>query len=611
MTHLHFTFGPVQSFVAQARRTRDLYAGSFLLSHLSMAAMKAAQEEGGVVILPDYASLEKLTGEHAIAPNRFIAQFEDEAAATKAGALASEALQAAWEHIATIVWTRFVQPIADHGHDTREIWDRQISCFWEIAWAEGPENETDLLDRRKNWRTPRRTVEGGDHCTLMGQWQELSGFLFSKQRQQQTTFWKTLRDQSRVRDLDLEDDERLCAIALVKRFFPQVSKDAIGREIPMQNWPSTVSIAALPWQLTIRDNPKRHAQAKAYAELVAHEPGAIASSARRIPSLAAFTSAGKFNTISGNFLNRTALENPRSTPLNPTTQRKDLIKALRDLEHASHDQAGNHYALMLMDGDHMGTLIQKHGPQSVSNALTHFSKEVPILIEEHDGITIYAGGDDLLAMLPLTRALNAVRAVRELYKQSFKTLAESISATISAGLVFAHYKNAFSYVLHEAHHLLDDLAKDSAGRDAIAIGILKGSGLACRWVGIFDHFNSGPTHCFDPLLRAYRRGEDNEHAALSSSFLYNLGARFQELFEEAGYDISHLQKLLVAEYLHGRLSNDPAKAQQQRTEAEHLMQQLLHVCQQSSTAAPGGKRLSLDGARLIKFLALDGKEGAE
>ncbi|MBA5248658.1 MAG: hypothetical protein FE834_03865, partial [Gammaproteobacteria bacterium] len=30
-TTLHFSLGPVQGFIGQARRTRDLWAGSFLL----------------------------------------------------------------------------------------------------------------------------------------------------------------------------------------------------------------------------------------------------------------------------------------------------------------------------------------------------------------------------------------------------------------------------------------------------------------------------------------------------------------------------------------------------------------------------------------------------
>ena len=38
---LHFTLGPVQSFVAEARRLRDFWAGSFLLSWLSGQAMRA------------------------------------------------------------------------------------------------------------------------------------------------------------------------------------------------------------------------------------------------------------------------------------------------------------------------------------------------------------------------------------------------------------------------------------------------------------------------------------------------------------------------------------------------------------------------------------------
>ncbi|WP_255724622.1 type III-B CRISPR-associated protein Cas10/Cmr2 [Shimazuella soli] len=35
---MHFTIGPVQEFVAQSRRTRDLLASSFLLSYLAAHA---------------------------------------------------------------------------------------------------------------------------------------------------------------------------------------------------------------------------------------------------------------------------------------------------------------------------------------------------------------------------------------------------------------------------------------------------------------------------------------------------------------------------------------------------------------------------------------------
>ena len=58
--HFQFTLGPVQGFVAQARRTRDFWAGSFILSWLSGVAMRAVQAQDGTIIFPvpgqDYLS---------------------------------------------------------------------------------------------------------------------------------------------------------------------------------------------------------------------------------------------------------------------------------------------------------------------------------------------------------------------------------------------------------------------------------------------------------------------------------------------------------------------------------------------------------------------------
>jgi CRISPR-associated protein Cmr2 len=633
MTHLHFTFGPVQSFVAQARRTRDLYAGSFLLSHLAMAAMAEAEAAGGKVILPDYSTLKSQKTEHAIAPNRFLAEFPDEAAAVSAAKRASDALLSAWQNITEHVWKNFLDSVAAQDNDTRAIWDRQITAFWEIAWAVGKPEESNLLDRRKNWRTPRTPIEGGDHCTLMGQWQELSGFIRSQEGGRQEAFWQKVRKQPKVKKLDLEDDERLCAIAFVKRFFPQVSNKAIERELDMQSWPSTVTVAAIPWLRVIKDRPKVHADAKAYAELVGNEPGARVSSARRFAALKNFPpAAGDFATLSGNFLNRTALENKRGTPLTNEDRRALLLKELHKLEEATGDRAGNFYALLLMDGDRMGALLRKHTARAVTPCLTKFASEVPGLIENehHSGRCIYAGGDDLMAMLPLDHALEAVTAVRELYRKSFVGEEKKITASISAGLVFAHYRCAFSRVLEHAHHLLNTVAKGTPDKDALAIGVIKPGGVTCQWVSKFNHFIGDGSNCFAPLIEAYRRGERHERDGLSASFLYNLRERFGELFDNADerpcaaddkpdaapadpLDAATLEALFVAEYLHGRREkNDTAKSQRQSDEAKQLMQQLLKVCYQGDPRrANGRKRFDLAGARFVKFLALDGKEGAE
>jgi len=55
---LALTVGPVQQFIAAARRTRDLWFGSYLLSEISKAAAKAVADEVGIdaLIFPAPAS---------------------------------------------------------------------------------------------------------------------------------------------------------------------------------------------------------------------------------------------------------------------------------------------------------------------------------------------------------------------------------------------------------------------------------------------------------------------------------------------------------------------------------------------------------------------------
>lgn len=602
--HLHFTFGPVQGFVAQARRTRDLYAGSLLLSHLAMAAMRGIPEAQKHIILPDFTELSMIeaTSEHATAPNRFLAQFDSESAAASAGRAAQAALQDAWKRIANAVWHRFIEKqAAPQGHGTAAIWQRQITGFWNIAWVVTDKDDTSALDRRKNWQTHWPQEEGGDHCVLMGQWQELSGYLRSKQRDKQDAFWKAVSAavSAGIPNLDLEPGERLCAIAFIKRFFPAVAEQAIGRKLDPRGWPSTVTLAAVPWLRKIAATPTAYSAAKAHADMAKDEPGAVVASAQRIKLLSDFP-IPSLAKLSGNFLNRTALTNEDDTPLRPDTDRKSLLKSLQGLEDATADRAGNFYAVLLMDGDSMGALIRESGAQKVTTALTKFATAVPETISEHDGITIYAGGDDLLALLPLDKAREAATAVHQLYKRSF----HPTKATVSAAIVFAHYRCTFSRVLSSAHELLDEVAKDKTGRDALAIRVLKPGGQTCEWSSPFEHFSKGSSGLFDPLVELF-----GQKKPLTASLLYNLRERFSQLIvgDEVTADRDQLLKLFTAEALSGKDITE-----ERREETLAAMNHLVDACEVRRN--PGNiatKRFAFDGPRLVKFLALDGKEGAE
>jgi CRISPR-associated protein Cmr2 len=139
---------------------------------------------------------------------------------------------------------------------------------------------------------------------------------------------------------------------------------------------------------------------------------------------------------------------------------------------------------------------------SISEALGDFSiYHVARIVRKHSGRLIYAGGDDVCALLPLDTVLDAAKEIRMFYHKAFCILRENGEAhetqdiyrpfpkeklsvglggknhiTISAGILICHHKEDLKAMIEEAHHLLDNMAKDLAGRDALAIELRKRSG---------------------------------------------------------------------------------------------------------------------------------------
>ncbi len=500
---LHFTLGPVQGFVAQARRTRDLWAGSFLLSWLAGQAMRVIVDNGGTILVPDVkqdplfvAMLNHASGfGPAIGslPNRFKARVPVEFDP----ALCCEAIRSAWGDLACKVWKRFVEPVAGQGNGTQAIWNRQVASFWETAWVIGadPGNGQDhaWLDRRKNWRTHRPPVEGGDHCMLMGDWQELSGFVRSRERKKQDDFWSALKarvNQEIHNPLQLDNTERLCAMALIKRLFPDVVKEVLGwtpswdGQKPLR-WPSTPRLAATGWLRCAWE--KAPEEAKALVKLLPSD--------RSIePEL---DPGNRLSQVPGALLHRSGIENARPDELagsngDAESTRRKLLEAHKALS----DKAGEpsaFYALLLMDGDRVGALLRDQ-ESDVTKGLASFSSQVDAAVRQHGGNTIYAGGDDVLALLPLEGAVPAALALRQAYRGAF---AEIPAATVSAALVFAHFHVPLRHVLREARRQLDEVAKEGNGRDSLAVCVLTQSGVTREWVSTWETDTAAPVSTWE------------------------------------------------------------------------------------------------------------------
>ena len=147
-------------------------------------------------------------------------------------------------------------------------------------------------------------------------------------------------------------------------------------------------------------------------------------------------------------------------------------------------------AILAMDGDEMGKLLsgeklaneQKRIPAyhlGVSQALIRFAEQRVRKVVEDDcsGTLVYAGGDDVLAVLPANQAIDCARALRNAFRQAFGS---SISCDLSCGIAVGSKKAPLQMIVKEAHRMVE-AAKSEYGRAALAIALYKRSGEIVEW----------------------------------------------------------------------------------------------------------------------------------
>lgn len=194
-----------------------------------------------------------------------------------------------------------------------------------------------------------------------------------------------------------------------------------------------------------------------------------------------------------------ALDVPNSQAANRNSGRgaMNLIKKVRAAEDGCERcDLGNYIAVIALDGDHMGETLSNFKTQAehraFSKKLAEFARSVSIRPE--DGRLIYAGGDDVLAVVKASRA---IPLARELAKQFTEMVAVSgISA--SAGIAVGSSKAPLQDLVHEAH-AAEGRAKHVYGRDALAVSVVKRSGeiihWGCKWnsraFDIYDSLSKG------------------------------------------------------------------------------------------------------------------------
>jgi CRISPR-associated protein Cmr2 len=147
-------------------------------------------------------------------------------------------------------------------------------------------------------------------------------------------------------------------------------------------------------------------------------------------------------------------------------------------------------ACLAADGDRMGDAIDKlakdglKAHQKLSKALASFATRAKALVEEdHRGVLVYAGGDDVLAFVTLPDALACAGALAEAFHRAMIEVLAGVDVqppTLSVGLGVGHVLDSLADLLalgREAEHE----AKKAKERNRLAIVLEMGAGARSAW----------------------------------------------------------------------------------------------------------------------------------
>lgn len=232
-----FQIGPVQAFIAQARRTQDLFLGSHILSKLASAGMLAASRSTG------FEPLFPLVQNDHGAPHRFSFLSADDP--HEIAATVRQAIETRWlDSFATPVYELVQRAVG--GGDWQEVFKRQATGWLEFYWAAVDYDAgnhgasfrrvSTALAQRKYARTYHVVEEAGIKCTLTGTQAALD------------LNWDRLRKE--IGDKEgkvLRDNERLGTLALIKRLAAIAHSITDNDLADFEGFPSTNEIAADQW----------------------------------------------------------------------------------------------------------------------------------------------------------------------------------------------------------------------------------------------------------------------------------------------------------------------------------------------------------------------------
>ncbi len=501
---LLISLGPIQDFIASARRCQDLWFGSWLLSELARSTAEALAPRGDGIIFPaGLAAAEEGRGRPGIA-NLILASLPPGRDPTEQVRAARAAQQGKLLEIAEQAWS----PIWSNPAFLRERALSQLRDLIEFHWVALPEDGRGYATLRRElygrmaaikntrcWPQPQWPTSGAPKSSLDGQRESVISPSIYKGKD-------ALSPEQRRRRFGISGSEQLCGVGLLKRLGAISEGDALfrGRRPPFH---STSHTAVSPLLERINAHPGGPAAARNYLDTL--ETLGLRLDHFRIrgdggpPTLCGCDGSLLLESrIPAHF----EQEHPGFSELT-LDRREEKIRAARGALSAllraveAPSVPCPYYAFLLADGDRMGRLIDgiptEAGHRALAGALNSFALGCRDLLAEHRGTLIFSGGDDVLALLPLHTALACSRRLAEHFHRQLAPVARAHwrppaddpeapppKPSLSVGLAISHCREPMSEARALAKQA-EALAKRS--RDALAIILDRRSGAERSAVG--------------------------------------------------------------------------------------------------------------------------------
>lgn len=475
--------GPVQGFIASARRTRDLWMGSHLISEISKAAAREINCKNGKLIFPALIDENQILHtdrlDASYKPDAFNVANIVRAILTVSDPKELTKLNNAIQAAACNEWKTCYADKARKAFDKipraieGDIWDAQVKDVIEFYAAWVPLNGDYDAAQKRLMRLfgSRKALRNFDPSPATDEikWRVEKSSLDGSRESVLNPEMKIPRELAlRMR---LGPNERLCAVGVTKR---------IGGEEKAQPFPSVVRIALDPWirGVTNSDNLK--------ANTLLHQIAAQCDSNNSFSSGTGERNRKKFYPdfpFDGQVLFKSRLEELKTDPMTDENDLEkinvigDLAEQLRSCKsvRGTFGEPNPYYAILVADGDRMGKVIshiktyERH--QLFSAQLAKFAGEARAIVENdtHHGVMVFAGGEDILAFLPVDTCIAAARALHAEFGTLMKDFKdeEENPATLSVGIAIGHSKDPLEDILQYGH----DAEKDAKDPDRNGLAI--------------------------------------------------------------------------------------------------------------------------------------------